>query len=791
MNSRFAGHAKPENRPPFLPPPPPGEIPEVTRSLRLVVLLLFGALGPLAAQTALVSESPAGTPTAAPDSLLGAATDAIALGLPYRASRLLDPVVRDSALRSPEVVLLAATAASRWGGWAEVARLVGSESWSDVRLRGPALLLAARAALELGNDTSAAARAHEALADLGDPVRRAEVLVVLGRAWDALNQRDSAAAAYLAAGELVPTVQDWLRLRAAALTGDSLGRATLYAATRLPTAMARVPATEAAARERAGDLIGAAMFRLRLGSPATALRLRLAASSDTLARNELRHELLGFLGTPAPASELRSAIGTLDSAFAPLTQDDELVVARAAGAAGLPARAADGFPRAFAAGLGSPQDRLDYATALFRLGRYADAAIAYTGVPSRDPLAGPAAYQRGRALLRGGQPDEARQVFRDVAKRFSKDTAAAPPALWLLADLAADDKDDGESRKLLLQLAHRFPASRFTPGARLQAALIAVLGGHARQAGVELDSLAASARAGDETSAALYWSGRAWAAAGDSSRARARWTSVIARDPASYYAGLSERRLDLPTWSPPEARDSFVRPRALDSAMTRAELLKRLGLGDEARYEYDQVARDADSSVEGLLVAAAALRDAGLASQGIRLARRAVARGAPADTRVYRLLYPVLHAEGLVAEAKGEGLEPGFVAALIRQESLFDPGATSGAGARGLMQVMPELGTTVARSRGLPEWDPVLLWQPDVSLAIGTVHLAELVARYGETVRVLAAYNAGISRVERWAGKNGMDDVEMFAERIPFVETRDYVRIVQRNRDLYRVLYGW
>ncbi|HEY8106689.1 MAG TPA: hypothetical protein VIE46_11335, partial [Gemmatimonadales bacterium] len=241
----------------------------MTRSLRLVALLLFGSLGPLAAQTAFVPESLAGTPTAAPDSLLAAATDAIALGLPYRASRLLDPVVRDSALRSPEVVLLAATAASRWGGWAEVARLVGGESWTDVRLRGPALLLAARAALELGNDTLAAERAREALADLGDPVRRAEVLVVLGKAGEALNQRDSAAAAYLAAGALVPTVQDWLRLRAAVLTGDSLGRATLYAATRLPAAMARVPATEAAARERAGDLIGAAMFRLRLGSPAT------------------------------------------------------------------------------------------------------------------------------------------------------------------------------------------------------------------------------------------------------------------------------------------------------------------------------------------------------------------------------------------------------------------------------------------------------------------------------------------------------------------------------------------
>jgi soluble lytic murein transglycosylase len=763
----------------------------VNRSLPLVVALLVGWFGSLAAQSTFVPDSMASAQAVAPDSLLAAATDAIALGLPYRASRMLDPVVRDSTLRTPDAVLLAATAASRWGGWSEVARLLASESWTDVRLRGPALLLAARAALELGADTSAAARAREALGDLGDPVRRAEALVVLGKASDRLDQRDSAAAAYLGAAELVPAVGDWLRLRAAMLTIDSLGRARLYASTRLPAAMARVPAVEAAARERAGDLIGAATFYLRLGSPAAALRLRLAASSDTLARAELRHELGGFLGAPAPAGEVRSAIVVLDSAFGPLTPDEELVVARAAGPAGLPQRAADGFPRAFAAGLDSPQDRLDYGTALFRLGRYDDAAHAYSSVPAKDSLGGAAAYQRARSLLRGGQLDEARQAFRDVARRFSKDTAAAPPALWLLADLAADDRDDGEARKLLVQLVHRFPASRFAPGARLQAALITLLAGHARQAATELDSLAASPRAGDEASAAAYWSGRAWTAAGDSARARERWTSVTTRDPASYYAGLSERRLDLATWSPPEAPDSFVPAPRLDSAMARAVLLKRLGLPDEARYEYEQVARDAESSVDGLLAAAAALRDAGLASQGIRLARRAVARGAPADARVYRLLYPVVNAEGLVAEARAQGLEPGFVAALIRQESLFDPGATSGAGARGLMQVMPELGTTVARSRGFPEWDPVLLWQPDVSLVIGTLHLSELVARYGEPVRILAAYNAGMSRVERWSGKNGMDDAEIFAERIPFVETRDYVRIVQRNRDLYRVLYGW
>ncbi len=768
------------------------------RSLAFGFVLLAGRLSPLVAQSAPAeSTSAAAAPdssAAAPgalDSLLGAATEAIARGLPYRASRMLDSLVADSTRRTPEATLLAARAASRWGGWPQVNRLIAGSSWSDPRFRGPALLLAARAALEVGADSTAVVRARNALGEVGDPIGRAEALVVLGRAQARLGKPDSAAAAYASAAELVPAVGDWLRLRAAALTADSLGRAALYASLRLPAAKGRVPATEAAARERAGDLIGAATFYLRLGSPATALRLRLAASLDTAARAELRHELVEFIGAPGAASERRAAIAVLDSAYGELTPEEELVVARAAGPAGLPARAADGFSRAFAAGLGEAQDRFDYAGALFHLGRYPEAATAYALVPARDKLGGAAAYQRGRALLRDGQLEQATRVFRQVAQRFPRDTAAATPSLYLLADLATDDRRDGDARNLFLQLAHRFPANRFAPGARLQAALIALIDGHGRQAARELESLAAGPRGGDEGTAALYWAGRAWAEAGDSARARERWAQVMARDPVSYYAGLSERRLSAATWSPPAAADSFAPAPAQDSAMARAALLRRLGLADEARAEYAQVARDADTSVSTLLSAAGAFRDAGLAAQGIHLARSAAARGASADARLYRLLYPVVHADALVTEARMHGLEPGFVAALIRQESLFDPGATSAAGARGLMQVMPDLGARVARSRGFPQWDPVLLWQPDVSLVVGTLHLAELAARYTDPVRILAAYNAGVSRVDRWAGKNGMEDPEVFAERIPFVETRDYVRIVQRNRDLYRVLYGW
>ena len=107
------------------------------------------------------------------------------------------------------------------------------------------------------------------------------------------------------------------------------------------------------------------------------------------------------------------------------------------------------------------------------------------------------------------------------------------------------------------------------------------------------------------------------------------------------------------------------------------------------------------------------------------------------------------------------------------------------------MQVMPDVGRTLARSLDFPLWDPVLLYQADVNAKLGTRHLADLFRQYDQLPHILAAYNAGGSRVQRWRTKAGVEDPEMFTERIPYVETRDYVRIVLRNRDLYRALYDW
>ncbi|HET9013515.1 MAG TPA: lytic transglycosylase domain-containing protein, partial [Gemmatimonadaceae bacterium] len=164
--------------------------------------------------------------------------------------------------------------------------------------------------------------------------------------------------------------------------------------------------------------------------------------------------------------------------------------------------------------------------------------------------------------------------------------------------------------------------------------------------------------------------------------------------------------------------------------------------------------------------------------------------GGTGSRDLLRSAYPVVHGDALGEEAKRNGLDPALVAGLIRQESSFNPKAVSAAGARGLMQLMPSVGASIAASRGYPMWNQALLLEPDVSLELGTAHLATSLRGGASPARALAAYNAGGSRVARWLQRPGADDPELFTEWIPYTETRDYVRIVQRNAQVYRALYG-
>ena len=269
-----------------------------------------------------------------------------------------------------------------------------------------------------------------------------------------------------------------------------------------------------------------------------------------------------------------------------------------------------------------------------------------------------------------------------------------------------------------------------------------------------------------------------------------RWRKLIAKEGGSYYSVQSAKRLGVPLLADRTMANRYPAFPEIDAATRRIALLKEFGMDTEARFEYDRLFRDAAETPERLVATADALAGTDQSSRSIALGRRAVNEiGRTAQN--YRLMYPVLERETLIESSKSNGLDPVLVASLIRQESNFNPRATSPVGARGLMQLMPPVGRTLARATAIQGYTDEALYDPAVNIRLGTRHLSGLFKRTSNIERVLAAYNAGESRVARWVQKAGSADPELFTERIPFVETRDYVRAIVRNRAFYSTLYEW
>lgn len=149
-----------------------------------------------------------------------------------------------------------------------------------------------------------------------------------------------------------------------------------------------------------------------------------------------------------------------------------------------------------------------------------------------------------------------------------------------------------------------------------------------------------------------------------------------------------------------------------------------------------------------------------------------------------RIFYPLWYYEKIEKEASQHGLDPLLVASLIRQESAFNAQAVSRVGARGLMQLMPKTAKSLERGLKLHE-----LNQPEKNIELGTKYFAGLVRRYdGNVALALAAYNAGFGAVDKWRGRYQVSNPLLFADLIPYRETREYVGSILRNYYWYQNL---
>lgn len=156
----------------------------------------------------------------------------------------------------------------------------------------------------------------------------------------------------------------------------------------------------------------------------------------------------------------------------------------------------------------------------------------------------------------------------------------------------------------------------------------------------------------------------------------------------------------------------------------------------------------------------------------------------------WRLVYPLPYASLVTATAARYGVSPYLVAAVVRAESKGDAAATSRRGALGLMQVMPATGAWAAGRMGLMNFTPARLHDPTTNLAIGTWYLKGLLDHYhGNLALALAAYNGGENNVDRWLQSRQWAGAQNTEDRIPFGQTRDFVRGVLAAYAAYRQIY--
>ena len=166
----------------------------------------------------------------------------------------------------------------------------------------------------------------------------------------------------------------------------------------------------------------------------------------------------------------------------------------------------------------------------------------------------------------------------------------------------------------------------------------------------------------------------------------------------------------------------------------------------------------------------------------------ALGRGQPEELRLYHLRFPLDHAATIRRESARYRIDPAWVAAEIRAESIFNPRARSPADAMGLMQVLPSTGAAVARRYGIPYGGTSSLYDADTNIALGTAYLRQMMDEYGgRPYWAIAGYNAGPAPLNRWKSQRPGMDPDFWIETISYKETREYVARVLA----FSVIYDW
>ncbi len=497
----------------------------------------------------------------------------------------------------------------------------------------------------------------------------------------------------------------------------------------------------------------------------------------------------------------------------------------------------------------TPDERRNHADALYRAGRFNDAAEEYRSLANDPSEANP--QVRDALLVAAANCDwKLKRLNKQELEQLpdTQDEAGAR-RLYLLMELARDKDDINAQRGIVEQMQTRFPespwlaealyssgnmyllrkeypqaisyygelatrfpkscepertahCSNYSPSSHWHAAWLNYRLKQYSEAARLMDEQISNYPGGKEIPGALYWRARVYEQQERRpAMAVAYYQALVRVYQHYYYAAEAKQRLTALGSVTPEYVAMLVsmHPETIpelsddvpedDPHVVKARLLANAGLNEYIAQEVQA----ADGSAEwGSFAEADIYTSYGETFRAMRVLKRAIpfytsAPVAAMPLTYWRVLFPEVYWEQIKASAASNGLDPYMVASLIRQESEFNPQALSNKNAYGLMQLLASVGKAMAKAEGIKHFDASQLFNPNINIQLGCRYLRQTMDKFGNQPEyVFAAYNAGDARVVDWRSGAGDQGMDEFVESIPFTETRDYVQAILRNEDIYR-----
>jgi len=439
------------------------------------------------------------------------------------------------------------------------------------------------------------------------------------------------------------------------------------------------------------------------------------------------------------------------------------------------------------------------------------------------PQAAVAHYYRGAIRERQDEPEEALADY-EASLQLDPGGDVAEDAAWARALLLEELDRPLEAAAAQREFWQAYPDSPWADRAAFLSGLLPYQAGDPTAASAAWQEVLAASASPERSAQAHLWLGQAdLLFLADGEGASAHFQQAVEAAATSFYALRAEAWLRdqaaaalpvgpsetieataAPDWNATEGwlaslwgpETLATGPSPLDlPAWERGQELLRLGLTRKATSEFLWLIDQSRSQPWGLYRLTRALHDLGLthvtARAATALLKSADAPLEQAPQALLELAYPLDYLPLIEAAVAENGLSPLILLAMIRQESFFDPGAGSAAGALGLTQVMPLTGSDIAEELGIEDFSASDLLRPLVNIRFGAYYLRSQLDLFdGNLFLALAAYNGGPGNASRWLESLPAADMDLFVELMDITETRTYVKVVLENYAMYRFIYG-